>query len=202
MAINIKEMFGDTLLELVNTKKLEKITVNDLISKTGASRQTFYNHFCDKNDLIQWIYSHYILTAFPEHADTMFQYNLCLVDYYNRLIKYKKFMTQAIQMTCQNNLKSFMQNYLINWEKSWLENLYICKYKSSPPDNFYFIIEYHSVGCVNMVLKWIEQDFPLRPEELANHITNLRLSILKYWNMDDVLQNFQDIDIDCITVTE
>ena len=150
MAINIKEMFGDTLLELVNTKKLEKITVNDLISKTGASRQTFYNHFCDKNDLIQWIYSH----------------------------------------------------YLINWEKSWLENLYICKYKSSPPDNFYFIIEYHSVGCVNMVLKWIEQDFPLRPEELANHITNLRLSILKYWNMDDVLQNFQDIDIDCITVTE
>lgn len=45
MAINIKEMFGDTLLELVNTKKLEKITVNDLISKTGSQQTDFLQSF-------------------------------------------------------------------------------------------------------------------------------------------------------------
>lgn len=196
MAIDIKLMFGNTLLQLLDKKKLEKITINDLLSEMGASRQTFYNHFCDKNDLIQYIYTHYILTAFPDDWDTMFQYNLCLIDYYNRILKYKKFMSQAIRMTCQNNLKNFMTQYLISWEKNWLETLYISKYKSSPPENFYFILEYHSIGCVNMNLKWIEQDFPLRPEEMANHITNLRLSILKYWNMEDVLQNFQNMDID------
>ena len=61
MAIKIKPLFADALLFLTQTKKLSAITINDLIIQTGASRQTFYNHFKDKDDLIQWIYLNYIL---------------------------------------------------------------------------------------------------------------------------------------------
>lgn len=198
MAINIKEIFAKTLLDLLNEKKLEKITINDLIGRTGASRQTFYNHFRDKNDLIQWIYVNYILTAFKNPGETSLNYNFYLIDYYNRILKYKKFMVQAIKLEGQNNLKSFIQDYLVSWERKWFETLYNNKYHSHPPDNFYFITEYHSVGCVNMNLKWIEQNFPLRPEEIANHITNLRLSILKYWDLDfeDNVQNLCQIPLD------
>ena len=57
MAINIKNIITNGLLELNKNKSLESITVKQLLEKTGVSRQTFYNHFMDKNDLIQYVYN-------------------------------------------------------------------------------------------------------------------------------------------------
>ena len=56
MAIDIKEILANGLLDLCHKKDLSQITVKDLLETTGVSRQTFYNHFLDKNDLIQYIY--------------------------------------------------------------------------------------------------------------------------------------------------
>ena len=56
MAINIKQIVADALLELCRTKELKAITIKDIREKTGISRQGFYNHFRDKDDLIHWIY--------------------------------------------------------------------------------------------------------------------------------------------------
>ena len=53
MAIDVKALISDALLELCNEKPLSKISISDIQKKSGVSRQTFYNHFRDKNDLIQ-----------------------------------------------------------------------------------------------------------------------------------------------------
>ena len=52
MAINVKNIIASALLELCETKSLEALTVKQILEKSGVSRQTFYNHFLDKNDLI------------------------------------------------------------------------------------------------------------------------------------------------------
>ena len=64
MAIDIKEILANGLLDLCHKKDLSQITVKDLLEATGVSRQTFYNHFLDKNDLIQYIYNHKIINHF------------------------------------------------------------------------------------------------------------------------------------------
>ena len=56
MAINIKRMLANSLISLSDEKPLRKITVTDIITHAGTGRQTFYNHFKDKNDLIYWIF--------------------------------------------------------------------------------------------------------------------------------------------------
>ena len=56
MAINVKNIIASALLELCETKSLEALTVKQILEKSGVSRQTFYNHFIDKNDLIQYVY--------------------------------------------------------------------------------------------------------------------------------------------------
>ncbi len=57
MAIDIKEMFADCFLELLEKQSLSTITIQTLLDQTGAARQTFYNHYQDKNDLICYIYT-------------------------------------------------------------------------------------------------------------------------------------------------
>ena len=64
MAININGLLADTLLSLCREKEYKDITVKDIREKSGISRTGFYNHFCDKNDLAQWIYCNRIQTFF------------------------------------------------------------------------------------------------------------------------------------------
>lgn len=45
MAINIHKILSDTLLELNKTKKLQAITVQNILNESGVSRQAFYNRF-------------------------------------------------------------------------------------------------------------------------------------------------------------
>ena len=64
MAINIKEILADGLLLLCDDYKLETITIKQLLESTHVSKQSFYNHFLDKNDLIQYIYLTRIIPDF------------------------------------------------------------------------------------------------------------------------------------------
>ena len=51
-----KKALAQSLKELGATKNLDKITVADITDHCGVNRQTFYYHFNDKYDLINWIF--------------------------------------------------------------------------------------------------------------------------------------------------
>ncbi len=53
---NTKELLAESFLELVQTKRIDKITITEITDNCGMSQPTFYNHFKDKYDLIVWIY--------------------------------------------------------------------------------------------------------------------------------------------------
>ena len=61
LAIDVKALLADALLELCEQKPLSKISVSDIQAQSGVSRQAFYNHFRDKQDLIQYIYLNRII---------------------------------------------------------------------------------------------------------------------------------------------
>ena len=54
MPADIKRQIADTLLQLLEKKSLEKITVKELVTICGISRQTFYYHFEDVLDVVDW----------------------------------------------------------------------------------------------------------------------------------------------------
>ena len=62
--MNIKKAFSNSLLVLLDKKPLSKITIGDLLEDTELSRQTFYNHFLDKNDLIAYVYDTVIVNQY------------------------------------------------------------------------------------------------------------------------------------------
>lgn len=43
-------------IELLNTKKVKDITISDICQKGNYSRETFYYHFKNKDDLIAWMH--------------------------------------------------------------------------------------------------------------------------------------------------
>ena len=51
-----KELLAQSLTELMVTTPLEKISVNDIVEHAGVGRNTFYYHFEDKFDLVNWYF--------------------------------------------------------------------------------------------------------------------------------------------------
>lgn len=54
MGADVKREITETLLRLLEKKNLEKITVKELVTLCGISRQTFYYHFEDVLDVVDW----------------------------------------------------------------------------------------------------------------------------------------------------
>ena len=54
MPIDTKRIIANALEEMLRNKSIDKITVSSLIEACGISRQTFYYHFRDIYDLVEW----------------------------------------------------------------------------------------------------------------------------------------------------
>ena len=52
-----KEMLAESLMKLLARRTLDKITIQDIVDDCGYNRQTFYYHFHDIYDLIDWIFA-------------------------------------------------------------------------------------------------------------------------------------------------
>jgi probable dihydroxyacetone kinase regulator len=55
MSNTTKRALAESLRKLLAVKALDKITVSDIVDDCGVNRQTFYYHFHDIYDLIEWI---------------------------------------------------------------------------------------------------------------------------------------------------
>lgn len=171
MAISMKHLLAHSLLTLCKNVPLTTITIQQLLNDTGMSRQTFYNHFKDKQDLIQYIYDTYIIPNFHEPTNIDNDFYLSLLSTLQNIKTYHFFMKQACQIQGQNNLTTYIYQHCEDYDMQWHQALY----GNLPmPSNLQFAIKYHANASTNMVLSWILSDMPVSCEELAKLIVQMR----------------------------
>ena len=170
MAINVKNIIASALLELCETKSLEALTVKQILEKSGVSRQTFYNHFIDKNDLIQYVYKEKIIPDFHDNNMNISFYDSLVIAFEN-MKKYHHFMKQACLMEGQNCLKDYIFNHCKEFDLKGHQELY----GDEPmPESLRFATEYHATASSSMTLSWILSDMPVSCEEISKMITEMR----------------------------
>ncbi len=172
MAINIKEILADSLLALCEEKPLKNVTVKDLLDATGVSRQSFYNHFLDKNDLIQYIYLHRIIPDFDlENLPVEMDFRAGLLAALRQMERYRTFLKQALLLDGQNNLKDFLFAHCAAFDLAWHQKRYG---KAPMPDALRFATQYHANASSSMTVSWVLSDMPVPCEQMADLITELR----------------------------
>ncbi len=175
MGIDVKSIIVDAMLQLCEEKHLKKITIGDIQAKSGISRQTFYNHFKDKLDLIQYIYEHRIIADWKRENLHELNYYNATVNAFKNDLKYRKFLRQACEITGTNCLVDFMykhsQTYDRDWHQSHNAGIPLTKEQK-------FSSDYHSVAGIYMRIHWILGEIDTTPEELAKNILRSRLMSL------------------------
>lgn len=163
-------MLCEALLEMCKTQSLESITIKQLQNHLGISRQTFYNHFFDKNDLIQYVYDTKIVPDFNQTSiDLNFRESLLIT--FQNLKKYHYFMKQACLMEGQNCLKDYIFEHCKLFDLKWHQDLY----GDIPmPEALKFATIYHAAASTSMTLSWILSDMPVSCEEIVEMIVKMR----------------------------
>ena len=172
MAIDVESIVIDALLKLVEDDgvPLERVTVKRLLETSGVSRQTFYNHFLDKNDLICQVYERRMVAAFTGTPNG-FAYRDELEDALRRMRAHGTFMRQAVRMDGQNSLTEHVTERTQAFDLAWHQSLW----GDEPmPEELRLATVYHAMASVQMALSWILSGFPAPEEELATLITRMR----------------------------
>ena len=170
MSIDIKKIISLALLKLCQQQSLQSITISQLLKETGVSRQTFYNHFKDKNDLICYIYDTFIIPDFT-HVHTKINFYESLLKTFENIKKYHYFMKQACQIEGQNCLKDYIMDHCQQFDLKWHQNLYGLK---PMPDELRFATIYHAHASSSMTLSWILSDMPVSCEDIVGMIVQMR----------------------------
>ena len=77
-----KRKIADALESCLQTKRLEKVTVAEIMRKANMTRQMFYHYFQDIHDLVYWMHHRHIVhhtARFFEEKKHIF-YTQCYLD--------------------------------------------------------------------------------------------------------------------------
>lgn len=106
-----KRLLAQSLMDLMTTTPLEKISVNDIVDHAGVGRNTFYYHFEDKYDLVNWYFQSGV-TQFLVERSAYASWNALLEAVEDYLLENKVFYCNALAYNGQNSLQQYIFDYL------------------------------------------------------------------------------------------
>jgi len=91
--------------ELMTERPFAKISIQDICSRCGISRKSFYYHFRDKYDLVNWIfYTEFLSLIADKEYDDGWQY---LTDVCQYLDQNRRFYINALSVDGQNSFQEY-----------------------------------------------------------------------------------------------
>lgn len=183
MAQTTKKALAASLKKLLLEKPLDKITIIDIAQDCEVNRQTFYYHFKDIYDLIEWIYTSEATKALDgkKTYDTWQQGILQIFQY---VIKNKNFVMKTYHSISREHLESYLYNETYNLligvveEKS--EGMFVRE------DDKSFIANFYKYAFVGLVVEWIGTGMKENPVAIVD-----RLSILIQGDIACALERFK-----------
>jgi hypothetical protein len=163
-----KTLLKNSLIDLMHTKAISKITIKELCENAGINRSTFYLYYTDQFALLKEIEDVLLLNA-KEHLKNI-DSNLINLHYLKELLYYMQANSDIFYtLLCRQENLSFQTAFIEISIRNLEINLNLqCEEKISG-----YIFRYLTMGCLSLITKWFEAGFDMSPEELAEMIFRL-----------------------------
>ncbi len=155
-------MIWDTFYELSATVPFEKITVERIIKESGVSKATFYRHFRDKYDVLN-----YNSLAI---AERLIGWQPCkdwqdfLRCMFREIEASSSYFRKAFQTSGQNAHSRFLYEYSFGIVR---ECYLVTNKKEKLTKEEYYTIAHFCHGCVDSIADWLHDPEGISGEEMA-----------------------------------
>jgi len=149
-----KEALASSLKSLMKVKPLSKISVKDITEYCNISRNSFYYHFTDKYDLINWIF----------YSETLKEVNIFFepdrwAESFINLCKYLNansgFYRHAFRYVGQNSLSEYLLEFYFELVKIHVDTSYAEIGFKLDPDELYLIARMQAHSYVGIIMDWV-----------------------------------------------
>ncbi len=177
-----QKKFRESLLKLMETKKFEAITVNDITELADVNRSTFYRHYLDKYELLENIENTILEDVIEFHSNIIKNWNTTSIDKNFQIRKY---------ITLDNNLFKVFEKHFSTLQILLSKNGSIM-FQNKLNDTMYLLFK-KTFSLAHLNISETEKKL------LYNYQSSCFNSILYYWtqhpelSIDDLFTFYSDI---------
>ena len=186
-----KRALEQSLKNLLQQKSLSKITISDITEDCGISRMTFYYHFKDIYDLVEWACAEDAARAL-QNKKTYDTWQQGFVQIFHAVRENKVFVMNVYR--CVN--REQVEKYLVPLTDQLIMGVITERAAGMTvrETDQQFIAQVYSYAFVGIMLDWIRDDMRADPEELVN-----RLAMVIRGGITQALERFRTDRPDSMT---
>lgn len=172
-----KKALAKALKELMEEKSFEKINVGDICEKCEMNRKSFYYHFKDKYDLVNWIFDVEFIAVAHEHEykDVWEIMNIMCEFFYNN----RNFYRKALCIKGQNSFSEHFREILFPIVASRLRDILNEKEVQE------FQVTFISDAVVMAFQRWIVENSGMSPEDFLKQIkSSIKYIAIRYGELE------------------
>lgn len=174
-----KKVIAHSLKELMQSTPFQKISIRDIMVHAEIRRQTFYDHFQDKYELLAWIYQQEASENIEDYLDYE-HWSKVIVRLFTYLKENQVFYVNALEVTEQNSFDHYFFEHIQSLILTIVSDLLKKEATTLSPDYLTFFCSYHSHAFVGMTKAWLLTKCQMPVTELSQNIEKtLKLSLLE-----------------------
>lgn len=148
--------------DLMGKMPFSKISVSDICEACGMNRKSFYYHFKDKYDLINWIfYTEFFETACSQPFENGWDFIQGICEYF---YENHTFYRKAFEITGQNSFRDYFQEMLGPILIQYSSEMF---HSDSPPD---FFVTFISDAFIVSIIRWLSEKNCMEPSAYVQQL--------------------------------
>ena len=165
-----KRALAASLKNMLLKKPLNKITINDIAEDCGINRMTFYYHFKDIYDLVEWTCEEDAAKAL-EGKKTYDTWQQGFLNIFYAVLDNKPFIMNVYRSVSREQVEIYLYrvtyDLLIGVVNERSANMSVSE------DDKKFIADFYKFAFVGIMLEWIKNDMKADPKQIVDRISNL-----------------------------
>jgi len=133
-------------------KPLDKITIKDICDGCHMNRQTFYYHFMDIYDLIEWMYTNAETEILSEYQPYL-SWEKGLSRIFAYALQEKEFVTATYHSISREHLENFLYRETYRYLYEFITKY--CEGHACKEEDIRLIADFYKYAFVGFVLDWV-----------------------------------------------
>ncbi|WMJ76923.1 MULTISPECIES: TetR/AcrR family transcriptional regulator C-terminal domain-containing protein [unclassified Sedimentibacter] len=174
-----KILLSNSLKKLLSKRPLNKITVKDIVNDCKLTRQTFYYHFQDIYELLDWTYKNEIGHFLNDSKNNSWEKVI------NNILSYirenKSMFSYTIQSVGREHFEQALYLDLYEFCKSKISK--VSSKSDIPEEKINFLANLQTITLTSVIVQWANNGMKENPEEivkmLGKTLNSATLNVLK-----------------------
>ena len=164
-SMNTMSLIAETFVSLTEHEPPEKIAVSDIVAASGKNRKTFYYHFHDIYDLVEWVCMEDAKKALADNK-TYETWQQGFVRIFDAVRENKPFIMNVYRCVSREQVEKYLTPLTDDLLMGVINELSAGMVVRA--EDKAFIAQVYSYAFVGLMLDWIKDEMKQDPETLVN----------------------------------